>query len=146
MWACQSRWLTALKWPTEKQLVFFFFFAFAFPLIFLCIFSPSDVASVMPGPYQETQFVRARGGCHSLWLTALRFPGGGGISFKLLGSTLSLDYFIIHGSAFTLNTQRLTRQTSPCSHSSSFSFFFCAALCPSDLGSHFDRQMAIHIR
>lgn len=28
MWACQSCWLTALKWPTEKQLIFSLPFSF----------------------------------------------------------------------------------------------------------------------
>lgn len=28
MWGCQSCWLTALKWPTEKRLIFSFFFFF----------------------------------------------------------------------------------------------------------------------
>lgn len=30
MWACQSCWLTALKWPTEKQLIFSSSFFFSF--------------------------------------------------------------------------------------------------------------------
>lgn len=48
MWACQSHWLTAFKWPPEKQLIsLFLFFYFLFW---------SDIVPVMPGPYQETQF------------------------------------------------------------------------------------------
>lgn len=48
----------------------------------------SDVVLVMPGPYQETQFIAVslgKRGCHSRWLTALRFARRSvGISFKLL--------------------------------------------------------------
>lgn len=57
---------------------------------FLSLFFPfwSDVVLVMPGPYQETQFIAVslgKRGCHSHWLTALRFAGCSvGISFKLL--------------------------------------------------------------
>lgn len=75
MWACQSCWLTALKWPTEKRLVFSFFFW-------------SDVVLVTPGLIRKPnllQFLWAKRGCHSCWLTALRFAGCSvGISFKLL--------------------------------------------------------------
>lgn len=74
-WTCQSCWLTALKWPTEKQLIFFFS-----PLFFL--------VRRCAGPYQETQFIAVsvgKRGCHSRWLTALRFAHCSvGICFKLL--------------------------------------------------------------
>lgn len=87
MWACQSYWLTELKWPTEKQLIFSFS---------LFSFFWSDVL-VMPGPYQETQFIAVslgKRGCHSHWLTALRFASCSvGISFKLLCFPFSSFFF-----------------------------------------------------
>lgn len=73
-WTCQSFWLTALKWPTEKRFIFF-------PL---SLFFWSGVL-VIPGSYQETQFIAVfLVGCHSGWLTALRLPCCSvEISFKL---------------------------------------------------------------
>lgn len=75
------------------------------------LFFWSDVVLVMPGPYQETQFITVslgERGCHSRWLTALRFAGCSvGISFKLICFWL-----------FCRHCRRLFCSSQTCVHSS----------------------------
>lgn len=127
MWACQSCWLTALKWPTEKRLIFSVFFFF-FLLVRRCA---GDA-----GPYQETQFIAVslgERGCHSCWLTALRFAGCSvGISFKLLCfsffvlSEITLPHTDVHTHITHTHTHKDAADTSAAC--SLFSKPFCLGL------------------
>lgn len=117
-----------------------------FFLFFFFFFFWSDVRLVMPGPYQETQFIAVslgERGCHSRWLTALRFAGCSvGISFKLL-----CFFFFFFFVLLEITLPHMDARTCPHIHKD-----VAAAALPcvqtvlflSDLGGGFDWRTVIH--